>query len=303
MVTVEATKAFHAFSPDLTPAARVEQGEQLHLITQDCFGNQLHSAEDKLDGLDWSTINPATGPVYIEGVRAGDIVRIQILSLTPTGHATMVAIPGDGALADRIVDGETTIVENLPGAIILPTARGPLRLEAVPMIGVIGLAPASGAVPNGTPGVHGGNMDCRLIGAGATVYFRAEVDGGLFGCGDVHSLMADGEVLVCGAETPAEVTVVPQVVQTKTLPVPFFENADIYAAIASASTTDAAYKLATDNMHTFLTEIVGLTVGDAGRLMSLVGDLKFCQVVDPQVTVRAEFPKAVLADLGFTEIA
>ena len=33
--------------------------------------------------------------------------------------------------------------------------------------------------------------------------------------------------------------------------------------------------------------------------MSLVGNLKFCQVVDPLLTVRFEFPKSVLADYGF----
>ena len=55
-------------------------------------------------------------------------------------------------------------------------------------------------------------------------------------------------------------------------------------------------------MFAFLTGIVGLSEGDAGRLMSLVGDLKFCQVVDPEITVRFEFPKAVLAHVVFAVI-
>jgi amidase len=55
-------------------------------------------------------------------------------------------------------------------------------------------------------------------------------------------------------------------------------------------------------MFVFLTGIVGLSQGDAGRLMSLVGNLKFCQVVDPEITIRFEFPKSVLANLGFTGI-
>ncbi|MDD4323773.1 MAG: acetamidase, partial [Eubacteriales bacterium] len=54
-----------------------------------------------------------------------------------------------------------------------------------------------------------------------------------------------------------------------------------------------------DNMFDFLTSIAGLSEGDAGRLMSLVGNLKFCQVVDPEVTVRFEFPKEILTELGF----
>jgi amidase len=69
--------------------------------------------------------------------------------------------------------------------------------------------------------------------------------------------------------------------------------------IASAATVDEAYKMAVDEMHGFLTGIVGMTVNDAAMLMSLVGSLKFCQVVDPLMTVRFEFPKSVLADYGF----
>jgi amidase len=34
--------------------------------------------------------------------------------------------------------------------------------------------------------------------------------------------------------------------------------------------------------------------------MSLVGQLRFCQVVDPLKTVRFEFPKGVLKEYGFT---
>ncbi|MDR1799894.1 MAG: acetamidase/formamidase family protein, partial [Bifidobacteriaceae bacterium] len=232
------------------------------------------------------------------GVKPGDIVRVKITSLEVRGHATMCAIPGDGALAD-FVSPETTIVENVPGGIVLPTAHGPLTLASQPMIGVIGLAPATGAVPNGTPDAHGGNMDCRLIGQGTTLYFRAAVDGGLFGCGDAHSLMGDGEVLVCGAETPATVGLVIDTVPVPALPTPFFETEDLYAVIVAAGSVDQAYKQACALFLGFLTDVVGLTVNDAGRLMTLVGDLKFCQVVDPQVTVRFEFPKAVLAQLGF----
>ena len=80
------------------------------------------------------------------------------------------------------------------------------------------------------------------------------------------------------------------------------ETEELYAAIATAKTSDEALKMAVDNMFAFLTGIVGLSEGDAGRLMSLVGDLKFCQVVDPEITVRFEFPKAVLAQLGFAGI-
>jgi amidase len=53
-------------------------------------------------------------------------------------------------------------------------------------------------------------------------------------------------------------------------------------------------------MAQFLTAFVGLPLNDAGMLMSLAGELRFCQIVDPLKTVRFEFPKAVLRQRGFS---
>jgi len=167
------------------------------------------------------------------------------------------------------------------------------------MIGVIGVAPASGRVPNGTPGPHGGNMDCTLITAGTRVYFTAGVRGALFGCGDMHAVMGDGEIVVCGAETAGEVRLKAQVVPLPGLPTPFLETDEVVATIFSAPGLDEAATQVTRRMAQFLTDFVQMPLNDAGMLMSLVGQLKFCQVVDPEKTVRFEFPKWVLEKYGF----
>jgi amidase len=52
-------------------------------------------------------------------------------------------------------------------------------------------------------------------------------------------------------------------------------------------------------MAQFLTDFVKIPLNDAGRLMSLTGQLKFYQEVDPLKTVRFEFPKSVLVEYGF----
>jgi amidase len=296
MKSLNDTQVFYAFAPTLTPLLTVAQHEEFRLDTRDCFANQLKSDQDTVDDLDWNAINPATGPVAIDGVKPGDLVRIDIKKLEMHGKSVITTIPGAGAV--KITEATTRVMDNDNGVLSVTTDKGELKLPLKPMIGVIGLAPAEGSIPNGTPGLHGGNMDCNLIGEGASLYLHAAVAGGLFGCGDAHALMGDGEVLVCGAETPARVTLSASVVESR-LPTPFVETAAVYATIASAATSDAAFQQATDNMFCFLTEIVGLSGGDAGRLMTLVGDLKFCQVVDPEITVRFEFPKTVLAQLGF----
>lgn len=290
-------KAFFGFSPATEPVARVAQGEKVHLTTHDCFSGQLKTTADTLETLDWSITNPATGPIYIEGAKPGDILRVDLHEVKAHGPSVMVAVPNVGALGHLIKQEETVIVEHRDDTVVY---KDTVVVKQKPMLGVIGVAPAEGTVPNSTPGTHGGNMDCTLITSGARLYLKVAVEGALFGCGDMHAVMGDGEVVVCGAETPGEVTLTPQVVDIPGLPTPFLENDEIVAVIASGETTDAAYKLALDMMHEFLTNVAGLSINDAAMLMSLVGNLKFCQVVDPLLTVRFEFPKSVLADYGYT---
>ncbi|WP_103108518.1 hypothetical protein [Brevibacillus reuszeri] len=57
--------------------------------------------------------------------------------------------------------------------------------------------------------------------------------------------------------------------------------------------------MATVHMHSFLVEKVGLPSEEAGMLLSLVGDLRICQVVNPLMTVRMELPKWVVAQYGY----
>jgi len=287
---------FFAFQPGLQPVAHIRQGEEIVMETHDCFEGQIRTQNDLVDNLDWNHVNPATGPVYVEGVKAGDILRIDLLNMEVGKQSSMVTIPGEGALGDVINKMETTILK-LDGKEIV--FKDLIRAPIKPMIGVIGVAPETGKVATGTPGPHGGNMDCGLIGAGSRVYFTAGVDGALFGAGDFHAAMGDGEIVVCGAETSGEFRFKAQVVPLPGLPTPFVETADVVATIFSAATVDEAADGAIHRMAQFLTDLAGIPLNDAGMLMSLVGGLKFCQVVDPLKTVRFEFPKKVLADYGY----
>lgn len=290
-------KAFFAFAPDVASVMSVRQGEEVLLQTHDCFSGQLKSSADTLETLDWSITNPATGPIFIEGTKPGDILRVDLIEVKATGPSVMVAVPEVGTLGDRITQMETTILEHTDDSVIY---KGRVKVRQNPMLGVIGVAPAEGSIPNSTPGSHGGNMDCTLVTTGASLFLTVGVEGALFGCGDMHAVMGDGEIVICGAETPGEVRLSAQVVPIEGLPTPFIENDELVAVISSAETVDEAYKMAIHQMHDFLTKVAGLTVNDAALLMSLVGNLKFCQVVDPLLTVRFEFPKSVLADFGYT---
>lgn len=297
MLRVTRDKVFFAFAPDLQPVVRVAQGDEIEIETHDCFEGQLKTEADLVDNLDWEHVNPATGPIYIEGTKPGDVLRVDLLEVKVVEQPVMVTLPGEGVLGDTITKMETSILKYKPGKVVF---KDKIEIPLKPMIGVIGVAPAERRVPNGTPGDHGGNMDCTLIGESTSVYFTVGVEGALFGCGDMHAVMGDGEIVVCGAETPGLVRLKAKVVpQLKGLPTPFIETQDLVVTVSSAETTDEAADQATHLMSDFLTKFAGIPLNDAGMLMSLVGWLKFCQVVDPEKTVRFEFPKSVLKEYGY----
>lgn len=202
----------------------------------------------------------------------------------------MVLAPGFGLLGEEINEPHTKIL------LVDDTVHfNHHTLPKRPMIGVIGLAPAGTPVPTGTPHQHGGNMDCRFIGAGTSLYLPVEVSGGLLALGDLHAVMGDGEIGVSGAEIAGTVTVSVHVHKGSDIPAPALQREDTLAILRSAQTLEEASRLATTAMVDFL-EARGYSRADAIMLCSAIGDLRVCQVVNPNVTMRMEIPREVLEE-------
>ena len=296
MLIVKRETAVYAMAPENEPVARVRSGGTLIFETADCFGGQIIQETDRMGTLDWSRINPATGPVFVEGAEAGDTLKVEILKIDLAAQAAMVEAPGEGITGLNAQEESTKILPVKDGRIIFNER---ISLPVSPMIGVIGTAPADEAIATGTPSFHGGNMDCRRIGAGSTLYLPVNVPGALLAMGDLHALMGDGEVCVCGAEIAGEVTVRVSVVKGQPLPLPFLVTPEHAMAIYSAEGLDAAAEGTTLRMRAFLIDQVGLAPHEAGMLLSLTGDLRICQAVDPNKTCRMEVPMNVLGDCGY----
>lgn len=297
MLTIHTDTKIHKMSKNNAPVATAKSGDTVCFETLDCFGCQLSSEEQSLGGLDWSNINPATGPLFIEGAEPGDVLKVEILSIELDDHGVMVDGPGDGVTGVAVKEESTKILPVIDGMVKF---NEKLSFPICPMIGVIGTAPAGEAVDTGTPGAHGGNMDCTRIGAGATLYLPVNVEGALLAMGDLHALMGDGEVEVCGVEIAGAVTVRVTALKNCALPTPFLVNADTFMSIFSALTVDEACVGATMSMHSFLMKELGLNEHEAGMLLSVVGNLRICQIVDPEKTCRMELPKNIAETYGYT---
>lgn len=297
MIELDDSKTLFSFDKDLKPVLKVPSGETVRIRTKDCFGNQLQGPEDQLSEIDWEAINPATGPIYVKGAVAGGTLKVHIDNIELDAQTSSCTGKDEGVCGDRFSDWATHFCKVEDGKVVWDER---LSIPIAPMIGVIGVAPEGEPVNCGTPGKHGGNMDNTAIAAGATLYFPVAVDGALFGCGDMHAVMGDGEVSVSGAEVAGYATVTLTALPELSVPNPLIENDTHFGIIVSAESLDKAAELAVQQMVDLLASRTNESEADLVMLLSLVADVRVCQMVDPEKTVRFMVPKYVLDAIGFT---
>lgn len=297
MIELDDAKTLFSFDKDLEPVLKVPSGEMVRIRTKDCFGNQLQGPEDQLSEIDWEAINPATGPIYVEGAVAGGTLKVHIDNIELDAQTSSCTGKDEGVCGDRFSDWATHFCKVEDGKVVWDER---LSIPLAPMIGVIGVAPEGEPVNCGTPGKHGGNMDNTAIAAGATLYFPVAVDGALFGCGDMHAVMGDGEVSVSGAEVAGYATVTLTALPELSVPNPLIENETHFGIIVSAESLDKAAELAVQQMVDLLASRTNESEADLVMLLSLVADVRVCQMVDPEKTVRFMVPKYVLDAIGFS---
>lgn len=297
MIELNDDKTLFFFDRDLEPVLTVKSGETVRIRTKDCFGNQLQGPEDQLSEIDWEAINPATGPIYVEGAVAGGTLKVHIDNIELDAQTSSCTGKDEGVCGDRFSDWATHFCKVEDGKVVWDER---LSIPLAPMIGVIGVAPEGEPVNCGTPGKHGGNMDNTAIAAGATLYFPVAVDGALFGCGDMHAVMGDGEVSVSGAEVAGYATVTLTALPELSVPNPLIENETHFGIIVSAESLDKASELAVQQMVDLLASRTNESEADLVMLLSLVADVRVCQMVDPEKTVRFMVPKYVLDAIGFS---
>ena len=297
MIELDDAKTLFSFDKDLEPVLKVPSGETVRIRTKDCFGNQLQGPEDQLSEIDWEAINPATGPIYVEGAVAGGTLKVHIDNIELDAQTSSCTGKDEGVCGDRFSDWATHFCKVEDGKVVWGER---LSIPLAPMIGVIGVAPEGEPVNCGTPGKHGGNMDNTAIAAGATLYFPVAVDGALFGCGDMHAVMGDGEVSVSGAEVAGYATVTLTALPELSVPNPLIENDTHFGIIVSAESLDKAAELAVQQMVDLLASRTNESEADLVMLLSLVADVRVCQMVDPEKTVRFMVPKYVLDAIGFS---
>jgi len=285
----------------IEPVLRIAPGDTVEIEVANSSGGQLDRDSTAADllSLDFSRVNPVTGPIAVDTAEPGDSLVIEVLDIAVRDWGWTANIPGFGLLTEQFPDPHLRFSSVADGAIDFLDG---VALTALPMIGTIGLAPAGGqALPMVPPHRQGGNMDIRQVTAGSQLRLPVAVPGGLLSLGDTHAAMGDGEVCGTGIEISSTVTVridvAKQPVPTAVLRTDGRTARTGPALIATGIGPDIwqAARDATSSLIDQLVQRTGLAAVDAYLLASVTADMHVAEIVDlPNVVVAMHFPLDVL---------
>jgi amidase len=250
------------------------------------------------------------GPFYIEGATTNDTLVVKILKLRPN-RTTAVSHVRPNGISAVAADNRTRMLNDpLPerrfvwrldlarhvGILDLPnSAMKRIEVPLAPMLGRVAVAPAGEEAFGGLwPGNFGGNMDASDVREGVTVHLPVFHEGAYFYFGDVHALQGDGEIAGSGLETTADVTFQFDVIKGHTIRWPRIEDETHIMVAGSVRPLVDAFRIAHVELIEWLVDEYGFDKMEAYQVLSQVGTARIANVVDPNYTVVAKFPKALL---------
>jgi acetamidase/formamidase len=298
----------HGWDNSIAPVARIAPGSSLEFEVADASGGQLKTSSTVADvvGMDFGKINPVTGPVFIDGAAPGDILKVTMLSFSPSGWGWTANIPGFGLLADDFKEPALHLWR-YDAAGLAPAAFGQWgKVPLKPFTGTIGLAPAESGLHSIVPPRRvGGNMDVRDLSQGTELFLPVEVAGALFSVGDTHAAQGDGEVCGTAIESPMRVALQFDLIKQTPLAFPRFRTPGPVTRHLDAKGYDVTTGIGPDLMEAARAAVRSMVdllmlqhrmpAIDAYLLCSVCGDLRISEIVDmPNWTVSFYFPRVVL---------
>jgi amidase len=277
-----------SFSKDNPPALRVQPGEIFVMETNDRFAtNQGPNSSPEA----MRTLQTRTGPVYVEGVKPGDTLRVEVLDVTPATDAYIAATPGRGPLGEHIPQFRKTKVDiTRNGVVFNDRVIMPLR----PMISNMAVAPAEGSLPSNAKGEFGGGMGNTHITHGATVYLPVFHEGALLTIGDCHAAMGDGEACASAVECGVDATLRVSIEKNFQVMWPVVATADHVITWGEGEIMEAATKAAIKAMADLLVDRLGIDHTDAAMLIASAADVHTCLASNPPYAMKVLMPKSVL---------
>jgi acetamidase/formamidase len=235
------------------------------------------------------------GPVAIRGAEPGKTLVVKIKDIQPGAWGACLAGGWKSPFNEILKITEKGIVHAYTLDATTMTARSPQHGHVValrPFMGVMGLAPADSGVHSTIPPRNcGGNLDCKELVAGSTLYLPIEVSGGLFSVGDGHGVQGDGEVGGTAIECPMDrVELSFEVRDDFPISAPIAKTPAGWLTMGVHRDLNEATYLALESMFTLMGKLYNLDRLEAIALASLTVDLRVTQIVNQVAGVHALLP-------------
>ena len=290
------------FSRDSTPVLTVDPGDRLVVRSLDASGYLApqHSPGDRPPTMfSPSRGHCLTGPVEVRGAQVGDHLAVRIAALQPDTWGWTVAAAVDNPLNRRLgVTGSDPawLLWSIDTAAGTATDQHGFRRALAPFLGVLGVAPAEAGehstIPPRTD--SGGNIDCRELVAGSTLYLPVQVPGALLSLGDGHAAQGDGEVGGTAIECGMTTDVVLDLAAGRPVHGIHAETPDAFLTFGFSEDLNEATGDALDAMLTWMQALHQVDRATALALASTCVDLRITQVVNQTWGVHAVLPHDVL---------
>jgi acetamidase/formamidase len=301
------TTQFGWYNNAQAPVLRIHSGDTvvmetlIHGHTQVVPGLQIEqlTARSKQEQADspGRGAHSITGPVYVEGARPGDTLKIEIGRIVPTPYGLNFNYPGfAGAFPKEFPQGQVKYFyldlarqqfEFAPGIVV------PLR----PFPGIVSVARAeSGTYSTVPPGPFGGNLDINEMVSGTTLYLPVFVDGALLWSGDSHAAQGNGEINLTALETafkdlPLKITVL----KGAKLDWPRIETPTHWIAIGYDRDLNVAFELLQEQTVKLIAEQSRVSPEAARARMLATWDCRISEVVNILKGTYCMIPKATNA--------
>ena len=236
-----------------------------------------------------------TGPIAIRGAMPGDVLEVRILEVELAqdwGYNRQR--PYAGTLPDEFPAIWTRIIPIDRKAKTAQVARGVTVPVNRPFFGIMGVAPDSGRISSGPPGVHAGNLDNKDLIAGTTLFMPVHAPGALFSAGDAHAAQGHGEVDLSAIETAMRGKF--QFILRKDMKLrwPRAETPTHWIVMGLHVDLDEAMKIAVrETIDLIVQRFPHLTREEAYMIASVAVDYHVTQVVDGTKGIHGMIPKSI----------
>lgn len=296
------------FSPDLAPIVTVQPGDSVvsSVLDANWFVERIDPQSDaprkkyepRTPGLDDG--HCLIGPVYVDGAQPGDTLAIGIRDLKPGNWGWSAGGGGDTWINRHFgwtaLDARVWHVWDIDTTAMTARNQDGQTVALRPFLGLIGMPPPEPGIHSTTPPrTWGGNLDCKSLVVGTTLYLPVPVAGGLLSFGDGHAAQGDGEVSGIALECPMErIELHLDIAHDFPLKTPAANTPDGWLTLATHSDLNVAAMDALDAMVTLIQHLHGLERRAAMSLAGVTVDLRITQIANRVHGVHALLPHGAI---------